>query len=165
MRSASAQHLFAGSRLSEALAAAARNATDKLATWPPDDLLNTAEADVTEQLVSLATIEMPSLARSEARLEPPREVSVESRDFGRQFNVTVTRFTLVVPVTGASSAFGMTASRMAGSMIQGRSTFRGRSAAPVRQPGQRRPGQGRTSADARPDRSATGMDTSRHPAA
>ena len=119
MRSASAQHLFAGSRLSEALAAAARNATDKLATWPPDDLLNTAEADVTEQLVRLATIEMPSLARSESRLEPPREVSVESRDFGRQFNVTVTRFTLIVPVTGASSAFGMTASRMAGSVIPG----------------------------------------------
>jgi hypothetical protein len=83
------------------------------------DLLNTAEADITEQLVRLATIEMPSLARSEARLEPPREVSVESRDFGRQFNVTVTRFTLIVPVTGASSAFGMTASRMAGSVIPG----------------------------------------------
>jgi hypothetical protein len=119
MRPASAQHLFAGSRLSEALAAAAKNATDKLATWPPDDLLNTAEADVTEELVRLATIEVPSLARSEAQLEPPREVLVESRDFGPQFNGTVTRFTLVVPVTGASLAFVMTASRIAGSVIPG----------------------------------------------
>jgi hypothetical protein len=119
MRPASAQHLFAGSRLSEALAAAARNATDRLAAWPPDDLLNTAEADVTEQLVRLATIEVPSLARSEARLEPPREVMVESQDFGRQFSTAVTRFTLVVPVTGASSAFGMTASRLAGNAIPG----------------------------------------------
>ena len=119
MRSASKRHLFAGSRLSEALAFAAWSATDKLATWPPDDLLNTAEADVTEQLVELAAIEVPFLARGEARLEPSREVMVKARDFGRQFNVTVTRFTLVVPVTGASSTFGMTASRIAGSVVPG----------------------------------------------
>jgi hypothetical protein len=79
MRSASMRHLFAGSRLSEALAAAAWSATNRLATWPPDDLLNTAEADVTEQLVELATIEAPSLARGDARLEPSREVTVKPR--------------------------------------------------------------------------------------
>ncbi len=118
---APAGQLFTGKRLSEALAAAMQSATDKLAAWPPDDLLNTAEADVTEQLVKQATIEVPSLARSEARLEPSREVqaSVESRDLGRQHTVTVTRYTLVVPVAGATAAFGMTASRIAGSALQG----------------------------------------------
>src|SRR6202000_1824373 len=79
MRSTAGQHLFAGSRLSEALAAAARNATDRLAAWSPDDLLNTAEADVAEELVRLATIEVPALARSEARLEAPPEVMVGSQ--------------------------------------------------------------------------------------
>ncbi len=119
MRSAPMQHLFAGSRLSEVLAAAASQATDRLAAWPPDDLLNMAEADVTDQLVELATVEVPSLARDEARLEPPAEVTVEARDFGRQFHATVTRFTLVVPVTGEPSLFGMTASRLSSGAILG----------------------------------------------
>src|SRR6266568_3784101 len=85
------EQLFAGGRLSEALAAAVKSATDKLAAWPPDDLMNTPEADVTEQLVRLATIEVPSLARSDARLGPSREVQVGSQDIGGQFTVTVTR--------------------------------------------------------------------------
>jgi len=119
VRSASTQYLFAGSRLSEALTAAARNATDRLATWPPDELLNMAEADVTEQLVKLASIEVPSLVRSGARLEPSREVPVQAHDFGLPINATVTRFTLVVPVTGACSALEMTASRRVGSLVPG----------------------------------------------
>jgi hypothetical protein len=119
MRSASKRHLFAGSPLSEALAEAAWSATNRLAAWPPDDLLVTAEADVTEQLVERATIEVPFLARGDARLEPSREVMVKAQDFGRQSNVTVTRFTLVVPVTGASSTLEMTASRIAGGVVPG----------------------------------------------
>lgn len=119
MRSAQIPQLFVGSRLSDALSAAASLAIDKLAAWPPDDLLNTPEADVTEQLIELATVEAPSLIRNEARLDLPAEVAVEAMDFGRQLRATVTRFTLVVPVTGASLAFQMTASRISGSVLPG----------------------------------------------
>jgi len=119
MRSTSMHYLFAGGRLSEVLAAAASQATDRLATWPPDDLLNTAEADVTEQLVELATVEVPTLARDEARLEPPAEVRTQARDFGRDFQATVTRYTLVVPVTGEPSLFGLTASHFSSGTILG----------------------------------------------
>jgi hypothetical protein len=119
VRSAQIPQLFAGSRLSDALSAAASQAIDKLAAWPPDDLLNTPEADVTEQLIELATVEAPSLIRNEAWLDLPAEVAVEAMDFGRQLQATVTRFTLVVPVTGASLAFQMTASRTSGSVLPG----------------------------------------------
>jgi hypothetical protein len=119
VRSAQIPQLFAGSRLSDALSAAASQAMDKLAAWPPDDLLNTPEADVTEQLIELATVEAPSVIRNEARLDLPAEVTVEAMDFGRQLQATVTRFTLVVPVTGASLAFQMTASRISGSVLPG----------------------------------------------
>jgi hypothetical protein len=119
VRSTPTPQLFAGGRLSEALAAAAKSARDKLAAWPPDDLLNTPEADVTEQLVRLASVEMPSLVRREAQQEPPLEISVESRDLGPRSYVTVTRFTLVVPITGVSLAFQMTARRTAGSVVSG----------------------------------------------
>ena len=42
------QHLFAGERLSKVLGALGSRAMDRLAVWPPDDLLTTAEADVTD---------------------------------------------------------------------------------------------------------------------
>lgn len=103
-------HLFAGSRLRDALSDAARKATDKLAAWPPDDLLNTAEADVTEKLFELASFELPSLKRDKKWLEPPAEVAKEWSDFGREFRATVTRYTLVVPVAGDPAVFGMSAS-------------------------------------------------------
>jgi hypothetical protein len=119
MRSARVQHLFAGTRLSEVLSTAASQATDMLATWPPDDLLSIPEADITDQLIKLATMEVPSLAREDAWLEPPVEVMIEVRDFGRQFDATVTRFTLVVPVTGGPSLFGMTASRFSAGAVLG----------------------------------------------
>lgn len=119
MRSARVQHLFAGTRLSEVLSTAASQATDMLATWPPDDLLSIPEADITDQLIKLATMAVPSLAREDAWLEPPVEVMIEVRDFGRQFDATVTRFTLVVPVTGRPSLFGMTASRFSAGAVLG----------------------------------------------
>ena len=125
MRPAQIQHLFTGSRLSDVLAAAASKATDGLAAWPPDDLLNTAEADVTEKLIRLAAVEVPSLVRDEARLEPPAEVTVESMDFGRQIQATVTRFMLVVPVTGEPSLFRMRASTFSGGAILGEIDHRG----------------------------------------
>jgi hypothetical protein len=117
MRSTPIQNLFAGGRLSEKLSAAARKATDRLAAWPPDDLLGTAEADVAQQLIELAGFELPSLERDKAWLEPPAEVTVESRDFGRQLQITITRFTLVVPITGDPSVFGLIASRFSGGAI------------------------------------------------
>lgn len=119
MRSAQIPQLFVGSRLSDALSAAASQAMDRLAAWPPDDLLNTPEADVAEQLIELVSVEAPSLIRNEARLEPPTEVPVVAVDFGRQLRATVTRFTLVVPITGASEVFQMTASRISGSVLPG----------------------------------------------
>jgi hypothetical protein len=118
MRSAQVQHLFTGSRLSDVLAVAASRATDGLAAWPADDLLNRAEADVVEELIELATVEVPSLAPDEARIEAPAEVTVDVMDFGRQIQATVTRFTLVVPVAGDPSLFGMRASTFsAGAML------------------------------------------------
>jgi hypothetical protein len=127
------QQLFAGKPLSEMLAAAAGDAADTLATWPPDGLLNTSEADINEQLIRMATVEAPSLARDKARLEPPREITVQHADLGlmkegevdfaesahywrqargphRLPHVAFTRYTLVVPVTGNPSVFSMRAS-------------------------------------------------------
>jgi hypothetical protein len=119
VRSAPMHYLFTGSRLSEALSTAARQAADMLASWPADDLLNTPEADVTEQLVKLATFEVPDLERDRAWLEPPAEVTVQARDFGREFQATLTRFTLVVPVIGDPLMFEMTASRFSSGAILG----------------------------------------------
>ncbi len=120
MRSASRQLLFAGNRLSEVFTAAVSRAMERLAAWPPNDLLNTAEADVTDELVGLATGEAPSLVRDEARFEElPVEVMVEARDFGREFQAIGTRFTLVVPVTGDPSLFGMRASRFSAGELRG----------------------------------------------
>ncbi len=113
------QHLFAGSQLSEMLSGAARQATDLLAGWPADDLLSIPEADLAERLIKLATFAVPTLERDKAWLEPPAEVTVEAIDFGRNFQATVTRFTLVVPVDGDSSMFGMRASRFSGGTTLG----------------------------------------------
>jgi hypothetical protein len=119
------QHLFTGGRLSDVLAKAADKATSRLAAWPADDLLNTPEADVVDQLVQLATVEVPSLQREKAHLEPPTEVTVHGVDFGRQLQATVTRFTLVVPIAGDPSLFGMSASRITGGALQGEIDRRG----------------------------------------
>jgi hypothetical protein len=73
------RHLFVGiHRLSDVLAAAARDAEDRLAARPPDDLLNRTEADLTEQLIEVAMIEAPSLVRHMAYLEPSTEVRVDT---------------------------------------------------------------------------------------
>jgi hypothetical protein len=111
--------LFMGPPLSEVLVIVAGLAMDKLATWPPDDLLNTAEADVTKQLISLAAMQVPSVARDEARLEPPREVTVAASYLGQEDDATVTRFTLVVPVIGNPSLLWRTASRSSSDAIRG----------------------------------------------
>src|SRR5215469_14025770 len=108
-------NLFAVGQLSVLLAAASKEAVDKLAAWPPDDLLNTPEVDVSERLIELATVvRAPSLRRSEAWLEPPSEVKVDSIDFGRRLQVVVTRFTLVVPVTGDPRLLALSASKISG---------------------------------------------------
>lgn len=106
MESAVIPYLFAGDRLGGVLSAAARRATERLAGWPADDLLSREEADVAEQLISLATMGVPSLARGKAWLGPPREAQPHPGDVTVRFG-TVTRFTLVVPVTGDPALFGM----------------------------------------------------------
>jgi hypothetical protein len=119
VRSASIQYLFAGSRLAEVLSGASDQATGALANWSPDDLLSIPEADVVRHLVELARLEVPTLAREDAWVEPPAEVLVDAIDFGTHFKATVTRFTLVVPVKGDPSMFGMTASRFSGGSLLG----------------------------------------------
>ena len=104
------QYLFTRNRLADVLSAAGGAAMDKLAAWPPDDLLNTPEADVIEQLVGLAALEVPSLERDKKWLDNPAEIKVDVEDFGRQFQATLTRHTLVVPVIGDPSVFGLRAS-------------------------------------------------------
>ena len=111
-------NLFAGSPLSEVLTAAGSRAMDRLAEWPPDDLLNAEEEDVAEQLIRQATIQVPSMARDQAWLEPPAEVTIQAHDVRRQFHATVTRFTLVIPVTGEPSLFRMWASHFSPPEIQ-----------------------------------------------
>jgi hypothetical protein len=86
---------------------------DMLGRWPPDELLSTAEADIIEQLVQLATFDMPSLTHAAAYLEPPAEVTLQAPHLGEFYRVTLTRFTLVVPVTGETKLFALTASRFA----------------------------------------------------
>jgi hypothetical protein len=119
MRSAPIQYLFAGNRLAEVLSGASNRALDALASWPADDLLSIPEADLVRHLTELARLETPALARDEVRLESPAEVLVDATDWGRHFQATVTRFTLVVPVTGDPSMFGMTASRLSGGSLLG----------------------------------------------
>jgi hypothetical protein len=119
MKIAPIQHLFAGSQLTERLSAAASRAADGLATWPPDDLLETSEADIASELIRLAIIEPPSMARGQAWLEPTTEISVTAEKFGRYFHADATRFTLAVPVAGDLSLFDMTASRFPGNVILG----------------------------------------------
>ena len=90
------------------LAAAASEATGRLAAWAPADLLSMAEADVTKELVELATFEVPSLARGKAWQEPSAEITVTKVGSlsARQIRATATRMTLVVPVTGEPTLFG-----------------------------------------------------------
>lgn len=109
-----------GRLLRDELSDALSNALSMLAEWLPDDLLTAAEADVTEQLVNLATVEPPSLARAAAYLEPPAEVRLTAHDFGRFSRVAVTRFTLVVPIVGNPRLLGMAASHYSPSPIPGK---------------------------------------------
>jgi hypothetical protein len=109
--------LFGGPPLSDLFRLLGGRAMAGLDAWPPDDLLNTAEADVTEQLISQVTIELPSLARSEARLEPPVEVLEVVPGTSRL--ATVTRFRLVVPLAGKLVLFGMRASRFRDEEVPG----------------------------------------------
>jgi hypothetical protein len=105
---------FTGRRLSHALADVACQVLELLDDWPADDLLGTPEPDVVEQLVGLATFEVPSMARASARLEPPAEIKLKTLSGPHSIliiEVPVTRFTLVVPVTGELSVLGMTVSR------------------------------------------------------
>ena len=109
-----------GRLLRDELSDALSNALSMLAEWLPDDLLTAAEADVTEQLVKLAAVEPPSLARAAAYLEPPAEVRLAAHDFGRFSRVAVTRFTLVVPIVGNPRLLGMAASHYSPSPIPGK---------------------------------------------
>jgi hypothetical protein len=119
MRARTMPYLFADRRLSDLLSGATDQAVKELAAWQPDDLLNTPEADAVDRLVRMATAEMPSLQRDNAHLAPPTEVKVDSVDLGPHFQVTVTRYTLMVPVTGYPPVFGMRASRSSGGVPQG----------------------------------------------
>jgi hypothetical protein len=106
MESASPQYLFFGLRLNEMFSAVAARAASQLAEWPADDLLSSGEADIADRLIGQATIELPSLARGKAWLAPPGEVTLHSEPYAGPW-ATVTRYTLVVPVTGDPSLFGM----------------------------------------------------------
>jgi hypothetical protein len=105
---------FTGRRLSQALADVTCQVLELLADWPADDLLSTPEPNVVEQLVGLATFEVPSMARASARLEPPAEIKLKALSGPHSvliIELPVTRFTLVIPVTGELSVLGMTVSR------------------------------------------------------
>jgi hypothetical protein len=128
MEAVSPRYLFFGDRLSEVLSDAARRATDRLAAWPADDLLSSEEADIADQLISQATLEVPSLARGKAWLGPPNEVSPQpgQGDLTARSWATVTRYTLVVPATGDPSLFGMRTGIFAAATIRGEIDHRGR---------------------------------------
>jgi hypothetical protein len=92
----------------------------ELASWQPDDLLNTPEPDVVERLVTKATVDVPSLLRASAHLAPVTEVKmIDTNNRGQNVVFTVTRHTLMVPVTGYPPLFGMRASRYSGGMPRG----------------------------------------------
>lgn len=128
MESVSPRYLFFGDRLSEVLSDAAREATDRLAAWPADALLSSGEAYIADQLISQATLEVPSLAREKAWLGPPSEVSPQpgQGDLTARSWATVSRYTLVVPVTGDPSLFGMRTGIFAAATIRGEIDHRGR---------------------------------------
>ena len=112
--------LFVGRQLRDELSSAAQMAVDMLMSWHPDQLLNAAEADLADQLVRLATFKVPALGRSEAYLEPPKEIRLPGSEVGRPIrSAVVTRFTLVVPITGQASLLRMTTSTWTPTPVDG----------------------------------------------
>lgn len=85
------------------LAAAAKAAFDLLWSCGASELLARPEADLAEELVGLASFEPPVLARGEAYLAAPSEVTEPGERDGQPVQATFTRYTLVVPVTGHAS--------------------------------------------------------------
>jgi hypothetical protein len=88
--------------LTQVLAAAERKALERLKRWDPRALLNTAEADVIGELLAAATFEPPGLQRARAFLEDPTEDTGNRHvdTAGDQVRTTVTRLSLVIPVSG-----------------------------------------------------------------
>jgi hypothetical protein len=101
--------LFADSHLSDTLQALRRKAHQRLMDWGPDSLLATPEADVTENLLSIASLECPTLRREDAYLLEPEEETLQFREFDRLYTRRVTRFTLVIPFDGDPVLFKMRA--------------------------------------------------------
>jgi hypothetical protein len=91
--------------LTQLLAAVERKTLERLERWDPHALLNTAESDVIRELRAEGTFEPPALQRARAFLEDPTEDS-RNRQIdiaGDRARTTVTRLSLVVPLTGATA--------------------------------------------------------------
>jgi len=94
---------FLAGPLHHELAAAAKAAVDLLWNCGAGELLARPEADLAEDLVALASFEPPALARDDAYLEAPGEVTEPGERDGEPVQAIFTRYTLVVPVTGQAS--------------------------------------------------------------
>lgn len=90
--------------LTQILVAAERKALERLERWDPRALLNAAEADVIAELLAEATFEPAALARARAYLEDPTEDAGNRQTdiAGDRVKTTVTRLSLVIPLTGAT---------------------------------------------------------------
>jgi hypothetical protein len=118
--STAAPELFVGPLLCNDLALATQHAVDMLMNWPPDEILNGAEADMADSLVRLATFKVPQLDRNNAYLESPTEITMPGERVGQTVRtVYLTRFTLVVPFTGHPPLFNRTASRRSAEPVYG----------------------------------------------
>ncbi len=104
-------HLFMGPPLQEALQDARRGALQRLRDWDPDALLAAAETDVVDELLNQATFDVPDVHRDRAHLaERPEEISQPFQSLnGGTVKQTITRYTLMVPISGPAVFFHMTA--------------------------------------------------------
>lgn len=102
--------LFSDGRLREHLARA--QVQQALLDYNPDQLLLASEADVSDYLVGLGTIQEVVLHRDEAYQLEPKEILKQSRnDWDRRVrDVRVTRYTVVLPFSGDPELFRLQAS-------------------------------------------------------
>jgi hypothetical protein len=94
--------LFSEGPLREHLAHARAKVQQALLDYNPDQLLFASEADLSDYLVGLGTVQELVLHRDEAYQLEPKEITKQSRnDWDRRVrDVRVTRYTVVLPFSG-----------------------------------------------------------------
>jgi hypothetical protein len=112
--------LFLERDLPSALDATRRDAVKAIATWDPDQLLATAEADIVDYLIAEHSVACPVLRRDQIHQLPVADqVDVVEDWGGRHITQTRTKIVIVVPFDGEDSVFRFRASQFKTSLPRG----------------------------------------------